>query len=110
MAQTVTGEATVLEDIGPRLPKGYRARPFEDADREPLVEAGNAESHAMERQSAAEWRRWETMFTDTTELRLGLLAPDGIAARSGDIPAGVFPPPHAVPRHSKLLTARSRVT
>ena len=105
MAQTVTGEATVLEDIGPRLPKGYRARPFEDADREPLVEAGNAESHAMERQSAAEWRRWESMFTDTTELRLVLLAPDGSVAGSGNIQAGFFPRPDGS-QHLSISVAR----
>src|SRR5437867_8377448 len=95
MSQTMTGEQAVLADLNARLPKGYRARSFEDADREPLVEAGNAESHEMERQSAAEWRRWESMFTDKTQLRLVLTAPDGSVAGMGSIQAGFFPRPDA---------------
>jgi len=63
MAQTVSGEQTVLESVNARLPRGYRVRAFEDADREPLVEAANAEQHPMESQSADEWRRWSKMFT-----------------------------------------------
>src|SRR5438552_15263015 len=70
-------------------------RAFEDADREPLVEAGNAESHPMERNSAEEWRRWESMFTDKTQLRLVLVAPDGSVAGMGSIQAGFFPRPGA---------------
>ena len=105
MAQTVTGEATVLEDLGRRLPKGYRARPFEDADREPLVEAGNAEQHPMERESADEWRRWSKMFTDTTELRLVLLAPDGSVVGSGNIQAGFFARPDGS-QHIGISVAR----
>ena len=93
MAQTISGERAVLNNVNPRLPRGYVMRAFEDADREPLVEAANTEQHPMERQSADEWRRWSKMFTDTTELRLVLLAPDGSVAGSGNIQAGFFPRP-----------------
>jgi GNAT superfamily N-acetyltransferase len=93
MAQTVTGERAVLDDVNARLPRGYRMRAFVDVDREPLVEAANAEQHPMERQSADEWRRWSKMFTDATELRLVLLAPDGSVAGMGNIQAGFFPRP-----------------
>ena len=95
MAQTISGEQTVLDAVNPRLPSGYRMRAFQDADREPLVEAGNAESHPMERNSAAEWRRWESMFTDKTQLRLVLTAPDLSVAGMGSIQAGFFPRPGA---------------
>jgi len=93
VAQTISGERAVLNNVNPRLPRGYVMRAFEDADREPLVEAANTEQHPMERQSADEWRRWSKMFTDTTELRLVLLAPDGSVAGSGNIQAGFFPRP-----------------
>jgi GNAT superfamily N-acetyltransferase len=93
VAQTITGERAVLDDVNARLPRGYRMRPLEDADREPLVEAGNAENHPMERESAAEWRRWEKMFDDKTRLRLVLVAPDGSVVGMGGIQAGFFPRP-----------------
>ena len=59
MSQTMTAEQTALADLNARLPTGYRARSFDEADREPIVAAGNAESHPMEAESADEWRRWE---------------------------------------------------
>ncbi len=90
---TVTGETTLQEDLNARLPKGYRARPLEDADREPLVAAGNAESHPMEAESADEWRQWENMFNDPTKIRLTIVAPDGAIAGSGNIQAGMMPRP-----------------
>ena len=90
---TVTGEATLQEDLNARLPKGYRARALEDADREPLVAAGNAESHPMEAESADEWRKWENMFNDPTKIRLTIVAPDGAIAGSGNIQAGMMPRP-----------------
>jgi mycothiol synthase len=93
VAQTITGERAVLDDVNARLPRGYRMRPLEDADREPLVEARNTESHPMERESADEWRRWEKMFTDKTQLRLVLTAPDGSVAGMGSVQAGFFPRP-----------------
>ncbi len=93
MSGTVTGEQTLLDDLNTRLPKGYGARAFEDADREPLVAAGNAESHPMEAESADEWRRWENMFNDPTKVRLTVLAPDGSIAGSANIQVGMMPRP-----------------
>ena len=93
MAGTITSEQTLIDETNARLPKGYRVRAFEDADREPLVDAGNAESHPMERETAEEWRRWESMFNDPTKLRLTLLAPDGAIAGSVNIQAGFNPRP-----------------
>jgi mycothiol synthase len=93
MAQTVTGEAAVLDDLGRRLPKGYRARPFEDADREPIVAAGNAESHPMEAESAEEWRRWERMMNDPQRIRLTITGPDGKVAGTGAIQVGMMQRP-----------------
>lgn len=93
MAQTVTGEKTLLDDLNARLPQGYRARSFEDADREPLVAAGNAESHPMEAETAEEWRRWDNMFSDPTKIRLTLLGPDESIAGSVNIQAGFIARP-----------------
>ena len=84
---------TLLDDLSGRLPRGYRARPFEDADREPLVAAGNAESHPMEAESAEEWRRWESMISDPSRIRLTILGPDGKIAGSGNIQVGMMPRP-----------------
>jgi len=88
---TVTGETTLQDDLNARLPKGYRARPLEDADREPLVAANNAESHPMEAETADDWRRWENMFNDPTKIRLTIIAPDGSIAGSANIQAGMMP-------------------
>ena len=93
VTNTVGGERALLDETNARLPKGYRVRSFEDADREPLVEAGNAESHPMEQETAKEWRRWENMFSDPTRLRLTVLAPDGSIAGSVNIQAGFIPRP-----------------
>jgi GNAT superfamily N-acetyltransferase len=93
VATTIASDATLLSETNARLPKGYRARSFEDADREPLVAAGNAESHPMEEETADEWRRWESMFSDPTRLRLTVLAPDGTIAGSVNIQAGFIPRP-----------------
>ena len=90
---TVTGETTLQDDLNARLPQGYRARAFEDADREPLVAAGNAESHPMEAETAEDWRRWENMFNDPTKIRLTIIAPDGAIAGSVNIQAGMMPRP-----------------
>jgi mycothiol synthase len=91
VAKAVAAEQTLLDEINARLPSGYRVRSFEDADREPLVEAGNAESHPMESETAEEWRRWESMFTDPTKVRITLLGPDGRIAGSANIQAGFIP-------------------
>ena len=83
----------LLSDLAARLPTGYRARPFEDADREPLVAAGNAESHPMEAETAEEWRRWESMVPDPTRARLVVVDTGGTIAGSATISAGMFERP-----------------
>ena len=72
-----------------RLPDGYRARPFEDHDREPLVEEHNADAHPMEYQDAEEWRIWERMAPDDTQIRIVIDGPNGIAG-TGHIGAGAM--------------------
>ncbi len=84
---------TLLDDVNGGLPKGYRARPFEDADREPIVASGNAESHPMEAESADEWRRWEAMFDDRTRARVTVVDGRGEVVGTGVIQAGPFPRP-----------------
>src|SRR5207245_3074139 len=72
-----------------RLPNGYRARPFEDHDRESLVEEHNADAHPMEYQDAEEWRIWERMAPDDTQIRIVIDGPNGIAG-TGHIGAGAM--------------------
>ena len=83
----------LIDDLNGKLPAGYRVRPFEDADREAIVADGNAESHPMERESAAEWRRWDAMSPEPTRLRFTLVAPDDTVAGTGVINAGMTPLP-----------------
>jgi len=52
------------------LPKGYRARPFEERDREPWIVERNTWYGPMEQGSAEEWRIWESMSPDDSLLRL----------------------------------------
>jgi len=52
------------------LPKGYRARPFEERDREPWIVERNTWYGPMEQGSAEDWRVWETMSPDDSMLRL----------------------------------------
>jgi GNAT superfamily N-acetyltransferase len=52
------------------LPKGYRARPFEERDREPWIAERNTWYGPMEQGNAEEWRVWETMTPDDSLLRL----------------------------------------
>jgi mycothiol synthase len=51
------------------LPKGYRARPFEERDREPWIAERNTWYGPMEQGNAEEWRIWETMTPDDSLLR-----------------------------------------
>src|SRR5687767_8871265 len=71
-----------------RLPPGYRARTFEDADRDAFVLERNREQHWMEQGSAGEWRYWENLMKDPTLLRVTVEAPDGGVAAIGDIGSG----------------------
>jgi mycothiol synthase len=76
------------ERVNTRLPKGYRARPFRDSDREPLVEERNAWSHPMEEQSAEEWRMWERMAPDETQYRIVVEDDAGRVVGSANVGAG----------------------
>jgi len=90
VAQTVTSQQTVLDDLSARLPKGYRARAFDDADREPIVAAGNSETSPMEHESAEEWRHWERMIDDPARLRVSVLGPDAKVAGTGSLGVGMM--------------------
>jgi mycothiol synthase len=74
--------------LGERLPAGYRARDFVDADRDAFVAARNPEQHWMEQGSANDWRYWEDLMKDPTRLRVSVDAPDGKLAALGDIGQG----------------------
>ena len=74
--------------LGTRLPAGYRARAFADADRDRFVDARNREQHWMRQGSAAEWRYWENLMKDPTLLRVSVEAPDDSVAAIGDIGVG----------------------
>lgn len=74
--------------LGARLPAGYRARDFQDGDRDQFVGERNREQHWMEQGSAAEWRYWENLTKDPTLLRVSVEAPDGSIAAIGDIGSG----------------------
>ena len=82
-----------LLGLGARLPAGYRARDFDDADREPFVAERNKEQHWMEQGSAEEWRYWENLIKDPTLLRVSVEAPDGSVAALADIGTGFTPRP-----------------
>jgi GNAT superfamily N-acetyltransferase len=79
--------------VGARLPAGYRARAFEDRDREGFVAERNKEQHWMEQGSAEEWRYWENLMKDPTRLRVSVEAPNGSIAAIGDIGQGFTPRP-----------------
>ena len=70
------------------LPAGYRARAFEDRDRDSFVAERSREQHWMEQGSAEEWRYWENLMKDPTLLRVSVDAPDGAIAAIGDIGRG----------------------
>jgi GNAT superfamily N-acetyltransferase len=76
------------ERISATMPPGYRARPFEDRDREPLVEERNSWSHPMEYQVAEEWRAWERMAPDPTLLRIVVEDGGGRVAAYANVGAG----------------------
>ena len=70
------------------LPQGYRARPFEDRDREPWVEERNAWYGPMEQGSADDWRTWESMAPDESLLRISVEDPSGRLAAMANVGAG----------------------
>jgi mycothiol synthase len=70
------------------LPKGYRARPFEERDREAWIAERNAWYGPMEQGSAEEWRVWETMSPDDSRLRLVVEDASGRVAAMADVSDG----------------------
>src|SRR5438876_5465951 len=70
------------------LPAGYRARPFEDRDREAWVAEWNTWDGPMEQGSAKEWRAWEAMAPDESLLRIAVDDPSGRLAALADVSAG----------------------
>ena len=70
------------------LPNGYRARPFEDRDREPMIAERNTWLGPMEQGSAEEWRVWETLAPDDSRLRITVEDESGRVAAMGDVSAG----------------------
>ena len=83
----------LLDDVTSRLPRGYRARGFEDADREPIVEAGNSEKHPMERESAAEWRFWDQRVDDPARRRITVTTDGGAIVGTASIAVGMMARP-----------------
>ncbi len=94
----VRSMSVALDDLRARLPAGYGARPFEDADREPLVAATNAESHPMEAESAKEWRRWEAMLRDETLIRLTVVDAADAVVGMASLGVGMMPRPDGAQR------------
>jgi mycothiol synthase len=84
------GAVTVTDvlGLGAHLPTGYRAREFNDGDRDTFVEERNREQHWMQQGSAAEWRYWENLMKDPALLRVTVEAPNGSVAAIGDIGVG----------------------
>src|SRR5437763_7107165 len=73
------------------LPKGYRARPFEERDREPWIAERNTWYGPMEQGSAEEWRIWERMSPDDSLLRFVVEDESGrIAAMANLSNGGAF--------------------
>lgn len=74
-----------------RLPRGFVAREFRDSDRERLVELRNRELPEMQRRDASEWREWERIQRDETELRICVDGPDGLVVAMANVGTGFLP-------------------
>lgn len=73
---------------------GYRARPFDDHDREPWLAERNTWYGPMEQGSAEEWRIWEAMTPDESRLRIIVEDESGGVAAMAEVSAGgAFPHP-----------------
>lgn len=79
---------TDLEGVTTTLPAGYRARPFRDDDREPLVALRNAELPAAEHESANDWRQWERTVPDDSLVRFVIETAAGELAALCDVSNG----------------------
>ena len=80
--------AVDTERLTASLPAGYRARPFEDRDREPWVAERNTWYGPMEQGTAKEWRAWEAMSPDASRLRIAVDDPSGHLAAFADVSDG----------------------
>jgi len=76
------------ERLSASLPEGYRARPFEDRDREAWIDERNTWYGPMEQGSAEEWRIWERMSPDDSRLRLVVEDASGRLAAMADVSDG----------------------
>ncbi|HEY6201940.1 MAG TPA: GNAT family N-acetyltransferase [Candidatus Limnocylindria bacterium] len=94
--------------LGARLPAGYRARDFEEGDRDAFVAERNKEQHWMEQGSAEEWRYWDNLIKDATLLRVSVEAPDGSIAALADIGSGFTPRPDRSQFIGMTVLARHR--
>lgn len=70
------------------LPKGYRARQFEDRDREPWVAERNTWYGPMEQGSSSEWRIWESLSPDASLLRITVEDESGNVSAIADVSNG----------------------
>lgn len=70
------------------LPFGYRARAFEERDREAWVAERNTWYGPMEQGTAKEWRVWETMAPDDSQIRIAVEDASGHLAAIADVSAG----------------------
>ncbi len=89
MDTTMTG----ADAITATLAKGYRAREFQDSDREPWTDERNAQVHELQRGTADEWREWEKIDPPKNLLRVSVDAPDGSLAAGGELGPGTLPRP-----------------
>ena len=80
--------AADTERLTASLPAGYRARPFEDRDREAWVAERNTWYGPMEQGSAKEWRAWEAMAPDESRLRIAVDDASAHLAALADVSAG----------------------
>jgi GNAT superfamily N-acetyltransferase len=96
-----------LDAITRLLPRGYRARAFREEDREPLTEERNADLPEVERETAAEWREWEHMMVDPTQVRVIVeSADDEIVAMLNVSNGGPFRAPDGS-AHGSVQVARA---
>lgn len=79
---------TDVDRVTAGLPKGYRARPFEERDREPLVRERNSWYGPMEESDAEEWRAWERIAPDPSRFRVVVEHESGDLAAVADVSAG----------------------
>jgi mycothiol synthase len=97
-----------LDAVTARLRNGYRARPFREEDREPLVANRNEDVHPVQRGTAEEWRRWEQMAPDPTLFRVVVEGPDGVVAGANVSSGGPFRAPDGSARGGVHVAQRAR--